>query len=148
MKVTAYLSHTIRGEKSTEATHEDMKRNCDKAMEMAVRIRQEYGNMLDLYVPAENDTFVQIAFDAGIITEDQILDVDCRIIDQKDMVIVLVEDGWIGGGIGVEVKHAEDNHVPVFFVEIEPNMELVWKNLSTLIHRIDAEKQHGYETSA
>jgi len=136
MKVKAYLSHTIRGAKSIEATHEDMRQNCDKAIKIAEGIRERLCSIIDMYVPAENETFVQIAFDAGILTEDQILDVDCRIIDQKDMVIVLVENGWIGGGIDVEVKHANDNHIPVFFVELSDAMDLVWRNLTTMVHML------------
>lgn len=113
---SAYLSHAIRGSKGASATDADMLRNCLVAKKAAKWIRESI-SYLDLYVPAEHEDFVHIAYREKYLTEKQILDIDCGIVDQKDFLIVLVENGWKGGGIAVEIKYAKDNNIPIFYIE-------------------------------
>ena len=104
-KVTAYFSHSIRGKKAKDATREDMERNCNEAIRVATWIRDNIPE-LDLYVPAEHEDFVLIAYEDKYLTEAQILAVDCKILARKDFHIVHEVDGWLGGGIAVEINEA------------------------------------------
>ncbi len=113
-----YLSHAIRGKAGPNASHDEQNENCRKAIGIADELRDTFGPKLELYVPAENETFVQIAYDTGHLSEKQILDIDCRIIDNCDGVIVLAVDGEaIQGGRKVEFDHAffTGKPVQVFF---------------------------------
>ena len=114
-KITAYFSHTIRGKKGISATSEDMNTNCAKARKVADWIRENVPD-LELYVPAEHEDFVQIAYLQKYLTEKQILDVDCEILRRQDFLIVLEEDGWRGGGIAVEIDAAIAADLCVFTV--------------------------------
>ena len=114
-KVTAYFSHTIRGRKGVAATPEDMDVNCAKAQEVADWIRASVSD-LKLYVPAEHEDFVQLCYLEKLLTEQQILDIDCKILAKMDLHIVLMEDGWLGGGIAVEIDAAKKAQVPIFYI--------------------------------
>lgn len=114
-KVKAYFSHSIRGKKGPAATDEDMGKNCDEAMEVATWIR-EVAPQIDLYVPAEHEDFVSICYREKYLTERQILDVDCEILAKRDFHIVYEKDGWLGGGIAVEIDEARRNGMAIFYV--------------------------------
>ena len=51
-----------------------------------------------------------------MLTEKQILDVDCVILERKDLLIVYKVNGWVCGGIGVEIAHAEKVGRPIFYL--------------------------------
>ncbi len=116
-----YLSHAIRGKAGANASHDDQNENCRAAILIAMELRGIFGSKLELYVPAENETFVQIAYDTGHLSEKQILDIDCRIIDNCDGVIVYVPDGDVlQGGRKVEFDHAFFTNKPVqVFVTVD-----------------------------
>lgn len=127
----AYFSHTIRGQKGKQATKEDMQRNCEKALAAAKKIR-EFMPKLDLYVPAEHEDFIQFAFDSKFLDETAILFIDCKILETRDIHIILVEDGWIGGGMGVEIEHSQKQHIPLYFIfgenKIKSIIEIIAKD--------------------
>ncbi len=101
-----YLSHAIRGKAGPEASHDTQARNCRDAMLVANTLRKLFPK-LTLYVPAENETFVQIAYDTGHLSEKQILDIDCRIINNMDGLLVYVAPGdELQGGRKIEYDHA------------------------------------------
>ena len=114
-KVSAYFSHSIRGKKGKDATDEDMKRNCETAMEVATGVREIVPG-IDLYVPAEHEDFVSICYRDKYLTEEQILDIDCGILEKRDFHIVYEVDGWLGGGIGVEIAAAKKYNKPIFYI--------------------------------
>lgn len=140
MKVNAYVSHTIRGEKGKDATKQDMENNCQRAEALCSQIRSEIADVI-LYVPAEHEQFVQSAFDRGFMSEQQILTVDCDILERQDLLIVLTENGWEGGGIGIEAMHARENGIPIVFVDVRTEMEMTWRNLQLVIVLILEKKQ-------
>lgn len=108
-----YLSHAIRGEDGPEASHDVQAKNCAEAIRVANTLR-EWFLKLELYVPAENETFVQMAYDRKVLTERQILYIDCCIIDNCDGVIVYAPDGdELQGGRKVEYNHAIVTNKPV-----------------------------------
>ena len=116
----AYLSHSIRGKYGNDATALQMKVNCDAIKIIGEQIRKAISR-LDLYIPAEHEDFVLIAYQKHFITEKQILDVDCIIIDNCDAVIICVPDGdKLQGGRLIEYNHAVRTKKPVYiFSEIE-----------------------------
>ena len=113
-RIRAYLSHPIRGAKGAAATHEDMEVNNRRAIKFAARVRAEFPS-LDLYTPGEHDLFVVLAYEAGYITEEQILAVDKIILAQQNILIVYSPDGYIGGGVGVEITQAQRLKMPIVF---------------------------------
>jgi hypothetical protein len=140
MKINAYLSHTIRGSLGMEATKEDMERNCRKAAKLALEIKKKFISKLDLYVPAEHEQFVQKAYNRGYLTEKQILTVDCDIVAEQDLLIILKENGWEGGGIAIEKECADDNEVPVFYVDMQEDREIAWKKLDFILDSLISKK--------
>ena len=97
-----YLSHAIRGKAGPDASHDLQTYNCRDAILIATALRKLFPK-LTLYVPAENEIFVQIAYDTGHLGEKQILDIDCRIIDNLDGVLVYVPQGdKLQGGRKIE----------------------------------------------
>lgn len=108
-----YLSHAIRGNAGPGASHDIQAKNCAAAIKVADYLRKLFPK-LELYVPAENETFVQIAYDTGYLTENDILDVDCKIIDLQDGVLVYVPDGDVlQGGRKIEYDYAAAMNYPV-----------------------------------
>ena len=112
-KQRVYFSHSIRGKLGPSCPIETQEKNCAAAIKMVNRIRlacPEFG----IYVPAENEEFVQIAFGKRFITEEQILEVDCVIVDRCDITIVYVPEGdELQGGRKIEFDHARNTGKPV-----------------------------------
>ena len=109
MKV--YLSHPIRGLKGSAATEEDFIANNAKAHAFARKVRDLFPE-IDLYVPGEHDEFVSLAYRAGMLTVEQILDVDKMIIDSCQGVIYYNFEGTMSGGMVVEFDHNIDIGIP------------------------------------
>ena len=108
-----YLSHAIRGKAGPDASHDVQAKNCADAIRVADYLRSLFPK-LKLYVPAENEVFVQIAYDIGHLTIDEILDIDCKIIDLQDGVLFYVpEDDELQGGCKIEYNHAVATNKPV-----------------------------------
>lgn len=108
-----YLSHAIRGQAGPDADHDQQAKNCAAAIRIANKLRAEFSK-LTLYVPAEHETFIQIAYDTGHLSEKQILDIDCRIIDSYDGVLVYVPKGdELQGGREIEYDYAVATKKPV-----------------------------------
>lgn len=115
-KVTAYFSHSIRGIAGKDATDDIVEKNCAIAKEVAAWIREKVPK-LNLYVPAEHEDFVGICWRQKYLTENQILEVDCKILEKLDFHIVYEVDGWLGGGIGIEIEHAQKVGKFIFYVQ-------------------------------
>ena len=109
-----YLSHAMRGKAGEGASVDAQAKNCAAAIEVAWKLRHMYGRKLDLYVPAETEPFVQDAYDHGMLTVKQILDVDCRVLKRCDAMIVWVPEGdELQGGRLIEYNYAVANNIPV-----------------------------------
>ena len=115
-----YLSHPIRGKDGPGASHEVQANNCAEAKRVANILRALFP-CLELYVPAEGETFVQIAFDCLYLQEREILEIDCLIINNMDGVLVYAPDGdELQGGRKIEYDHAVATDKPVcIFHKIE-----------------------------
>ena len=110
----AYFSHCIRGAKGIDATKEDMDANCAAAIEAAEEMRADTHGKLDIYVPAEHEDFVQIAYFEKYLNEQQILAIDCGIVDNCDCLIAYNPD-CISRGMQVEIDYAIGHDKPVFY---------------------------------
>lgn len=112
-----YLSHSIRGKYGKNATPTQMKENCDRVLAVVHTLRENFPQ-IDLYVPAEHEDFVYIAFKDGYLTEYQVLEIDCKIIDKCDGVIIFCPpDDPIQGGRAVEREHAIATSKPVLIFQ-------------------------------
>ena len=117
-----YLSHYIRGPKGNEATQKDIAENIAKHIAIGTEIKAwliDWEKMdgfpkCDLYIPAEHDEFVQIAYNKSYIKEEQILDVDCNII-RKCSLLIAWGDPSRSTGMTVEVEYAGRIGIPILF---------------------------------
>ena len=108
-----YLSHAIRGKVGPDASHDVQAKNCAAAIRVADYLRNLFPK-LELYVPAEHEDFVQLAYDGGYLEEREILEIDCLIINNLDGVIFYVPDGdEFQGGRKIEYNHAVATNKPV-----------------------------------
>lgn len=114
IKIKFYLSHPIRGSKGKDATPTDMQKNNEVAIEIANYLRKHLTVLIDIHVPAEMEEFVLIAYYLGILTEQQILAVDCKIIEGCDAVILYAPEDIISGGCKIELDYATKHGIPVF----------------------------------
>lgn len=122
-----YCSHPIRGKKGPAATMEDIRRNNEWACNLAEELRaylldwqRMYGlPSTYLYVPAEHDEFVTIAYKDKILTEKEILDVDKKILSGCDLMLMF--GNYISSGMEVELEHSCKEQIPVFkFSKLSP----------------------------
>ena len=112
--VKVYLVHSIRGIAGTKATSEIMEANSQKAIEFVRSLEVAFPNV-DFYCPAEHDEFVLNAWEKGLISENDILDVDCQILSKRHILLVYAYDQYISNGMLREIKHAQLLGIPVFF---------------------------------
>ena len=108
----AYLSHPIRGSKGNRATKEDQMRNSNIARDGAIKIRNAIHN-LDVYCPGDAEMFVNYTYMNKMLTDEQILHVDCQIEGECDFLLVYEFDK-LGNGCHVEIDKAKELHIPVF----------------------------------
>lgn len=111
-----YVSHSIRGKYGKDATPTQMKENCDRIIAIANEIRTALPP-IKLYVPAEHEDFVNRTHELGYLTEEQILEIDCMIVDDCDggVIIFTPPDDPMCGGRTVEWEHAIATGKPVCF---------------------------------
>ena len=108
-----YLGHKIRGNAGPNASYDVQAKNCAEAIRVANILRELFPK-LELYVPAENETFIQIAYNNAYLNMDDILWIDCRIIDGCDGLLVYVPDGdKLQGGRKIEYDYAVATNKPV-----------------------------------
>lgn len=120
-----YLSHYIRGSKGINATKEDIETNIYKFISVGIEIKAyliDWEKMdgfpkMELYVPADHDEFIQIAFDKKYINEEQILDVDCNIINKCNLLIAC-GNYTQSRGMKIEVQYAENNGIPIYYMPL------------------------------
>jgi len=111
-----YISHSIRGKHGINATKEQMEHNNNLAKSFGRLIKNHFVH-IDFYIPGDHDEFVLIAYNKGYLTEAQILDADCEIVDHCNFVIALAPDGYISRGMKVEADYAVTHGIPVLIVD-------------------------------
>jgi len=112
--ISVYFSHYIRGPKGHEATDSEIEYNMAQAILVADQLRHLFPQ-LDMYVPAEHEDFIGIAYADGLLTEQQLLDVDCKILEQKDCALFYAPDNYImSRGMKVEFDYANKHNIPTW----------------------------------
>jgi hypothetical protein len=109
------MSHPIRGIKGADATLEDMHANNQAAMELGKILRAQFDN-LDIYVPADHDEFVTIAYANGDLSEEQILKTDVEIVKRCSLLIAYIPERHISSGMMRELYEAQWAGIPVVFL--------------------------------
>jgi hypothetical protein len=132
MKV--YISHSIRGKMGKDATTEYMQENNQKAIEFCNQLKEEFPT-IDFYCPGEHDEFVLIGYKEGILTEEQILQIDCQIVAKCSLLINYSPNGYLSKGM------------------VRENNEALWRGISIItmkdvtevdkIHRFLENKMKG-----
>lgn len=117
IKVTTYFSASIRGRKGSKAAKRDIQRNIEAGKKVAAQIRKFFGSMLEIYCPHDQDELIQILWRDGKISVHDILDGDCKIVSQKDILLVWAPKGFVSSGMAKEVKEAEEKRIPIIMFE-------------------------------
>jgi len=133
--IKAYMSHPIRGSMKDKATSEFIESNCAAAMKIAGSIRTYVGvNYRDadfeLYVPAEHEAFVHRTYTLEMLRVQQILYIDCKIIEEdfNDLLLIFAPFGPPVEGCHVEFTCARSLNIPV----------IVFKDLEEFKDKIEA----------
>jgi len=124
-KLRVYISHSIRGAKGADATHEDMAANNRKAIAFVTDLKARFQDEVEFYCPGEHDEFVLVGYELGILSETQILAVDCKIIESRDMILAWAPDQHISNGMMIEVIDASMNGKQVVVVKDKLDAEAV-----------------------
>ena len=130
-----YMSHSIRGNKGSACSAEEMTANSMKAAGgggQLMALFQHCGLPVYLHVPGAHDEFVQKAYLANRITEKEILDTDCDIIGECDFMLVYDWQDYISVGMKIEADYADSKKIPVFMLK-QIDQESVWRLQSFLI---------------
>jgi len=112
--IKVYLSHSIRGKYGPKATDEQMKANCQRAINFVEMLR-ETCPFLQIHCPAEMEGFVATAYKMKVLSERQILNVDCEIVRQSDFLLVYSPDNVISKGMQVEIDFARKHKITTIY---------------------------------
>lgn len=114
-QIKVYVSHGIRGKKGVNATDEDMKHNNALAILFGQSLRRKFPGV-NFYVPGDHDEFVLISYRKKYLTEKQILDVDCDIVQSCNFMIAYSPDNYLSRGMKVEIEYAGEHGIPVVVI--------------------------------
>jgi hypothetical protein len=115
-----YLSHPIRGI-NPNPTPEYIAANCKKAIDFVNILRLCFPKT-EFYCPAEHEKFVQLAYDDGFLTIDQILQIDKEILTGCDAVIFYNHERTLSKGMLEEKQCAEEKGIPYAEAESRESM--------------------------
>lgn len=110
-KIRLYLSHPIRGSSVDKATKDCQYSNSERAILASRLIENEIPNLF-LICPGDYEKFVYWTYALKLLTDEQILDVDCKILGDCDG--LLAYDFDTSKGVEIEVKKAKDLSIPIF----------------------------------
>lgn len=108
--IKVYLSHPIRGSKVDNATKAEQMSNSERARLAAVELRKRFPE-LDIYCPGEAEEFVGLTYSKGLLTDAQILEIDCEILGGRDCVFAYAFDS--SNGMKIEADFADDRYIPI-----------------------------------
>lgn len=94
--------------------------NKAKAIEWGKKLWEYFGSNLELYIPGANDDWAVIGMKKGHLTIDQVLDIDCGIVELCDVVLVMNWQNHISEGMAREIDTAFIHHIPTrVFTNVE-----------------------------
>jgi hypothetical protein len=97
--VRIYFSHAIRGRTGTP---EEIENNCRLASAQAAFVRSYLGPGFEIYCPADGDESLQIAWKDGTLSSEQIMEIDRKILMERDIVLAMV--GIPSKGVAQEIE--------------------------------------------
>jgi len=109
-EIKLYMSHPIRGSKIDNATLKDQISNSQKAKDASFEIMTKI-ETLNIYTPGNAEDFVGLLYTKGLLTDKQILDIDCEILSKHDGLIVYDFDK--SKGVEIEVAYAKKHDIPI-----------------------------------
>ena len=112
-----YMGHPIAGLAGDKATETEIAANCEAAIIIVEYIESHITANIDIHVPARMEDFVHLAYLMGILSIEQILAVDCKIIESCDALLIYAPYSVVTGGCKIELDHALACHKPVFIFE-------------------------------
>jgi len=112
-KIRVYCSHYVRGPKGPKATDGDMRLNCKRAVEHGLKLEATFSGV-GFYVPGAVDEPIAIAYKEKYLTEQQILEIDCRVISTCQAVLLLIWGEHLSRGMQIEVDYAKAHNIPIF----------------------------------
>lgn len=139
IKVTAYFSASIRGEKGSNATPTEINQNIKTGKKTASKICRFFGGLLDMYVPHNQDELIQILWRAGKLTIWDILDGDCQLVAERDIFLAWAPKGFMSAGMIKEKKAAEEKGIPI--VQFEKFDDKTALTILELIYQIVMKKK-------
>lgn len=115
-----YCSHLIRGPEGDAASPETCNKNRVVAHNTAEHLRMFLHDWsvyngypkVELYVPGEHDETIQLALDLGYMNIEEVLDIDCKILDRCNLLLVFGKT--VSKGMAVEINYAAKVGIPVF----------------------------------
>lgn len=111
-KVKVYISHPIRGMAGNDATKEVKDNNNQAAMDFAKLLRHRFPGIW-LYCPAEHEDWIQKALTEKIISINNILEIDCDIVSECNILLVYSPDSYISDGMWREIDRANETGLTV-----------------------------------
>ena len=115
-QIRVYVSHSIRGKKGKDATHEDIRHSVDLAIVFGQALRRKFPGVY-FYVPADHELPpVGNLLDKKYISIDQILEIDCDIVKKSHFVVAYSPAGYLSTGMKKEIECAGINSIPVIEV--------------------------------
>ena len=115
-KIRVYISHPIMGSKKEKATKEDMVENNNKAIIFGSLLQCKFPNV-DFYIPAVGDEFVMMAYETGLLTIEQILEIDCKLLSKRNILLNYIPDQYISDGMLKENMCAQECGIPILMAK-------------------------------
>lgn len=124
-KIKAYLSHPIMGIKKEQSTETEIAFAVIKAKRIANILRVVFPK-LDIYCPAEHEEFVHKTYLTKKLSIEDILEIDCQILKECDLLLVYNYERMFSKGMKVEYKFAYENNIPsLVFGKITSAIEVI-----------------------
>jgi len=144
IQVKAYFSSSIRGEKGSDASQKEIDENIRAGKKMGAQLREYFGKLLNLYVPHDQDDLVQILWRSGRITVWDILDGDCKLVQERDLLLVWKNKGYFSTGMKREIRAAQEKNIPIIEFE-EFNNDIVQKIFKEINKKVFGDNQEDEE---
>ena len=110
-----YFCHTIRGSMGEEATEAYQRANIQMAVAKA-QVLIDHFPSIEWVVPHANEIVNEMYF-LGLVTGQDILDAECKLIREEYDGIVVVGDYYGSKGVCQEIHAADDSDKFIWFME-------------------------------
>ena len=142
-KIEAYFSIPIRGKSGNKSTSQEIEQNIQKGI-VASKILSICIPELEIYCPGEHDVFPQFALAMKYLTIEQLLAVDCNILDRKDLLLVYDWQNWVSNGMIEEIMFAKQHGIQMyFFSEI---CQRTFDDLKDIVDELLHDKLNGVQS--